>query len=100
MKTCSKCDEERPLEDFPKNGKDRRGAQRYRSSCLECERGPNRRREIASMEESTEKMCPFCQKGFEPKEPVKRYRRNKLTVPYHQACHEKYEDLIAGFERD
>ncbi|MNB67626.1 HNH endonuclease [compost metagenome] len=35
-KTCSVCGVEKPIVDYPRNGKDFNGATRYRTDCKEC----------------------------------------------------------------
>lgn len=100
MKRCSKCQDSKPLEDFPKNGKTKTGRQAYRSACKECEKGRDvskrnttPRKERANAMENNKK-CPYCKEGITKGEEVKRYYRQGETMTYHLECSKKYEELL------
>ena len=74
MKKCSKCKEEKPLEDFNKNKRSKDGRQ---SSCKECKREQNKQWYENSKEKIREQKKRYRENNKEKiLERKKRYREN------------------------
>lgn len=61
-KICTFCHQEKPLEDFPKQGRTVTGKQKYRGNCKQCHNEDMKARyhKIKTMVESYKEKCEKC----------------------------------------